>query len=178
MVLGCTSSRLRNHKNDNILDFYYNSCYKNKKWTSRSGKFFQGTEKQFVDSMKHDFDSINQIVVIKQFCWPYSVYGYVFPFKSQKGITFSKVGEDRDLQIHGERNSEDRLITMYYERIMDLLKSDSLEFYSVDNKKAKDPDDAYCTMSVIKVSKNGAKYEQKKYDFPNPISLRRKIFEH
>ena len=178
LIGSCISARVGDHKNSNILSFYYDSFYKNKKWTSRSGKFFQTTEKQFVDSLENKFDSTNQIVVIKQFCWPFSVHGYIFPYKDGKGINFSRVGENGQLQIYEEHNNDDELLTMYYERIITLLASDSLEFYSIDNKKARDPDDAYCTMSVIKVNKDGSKYEQTRYDFPNPVSLRRKIFKY
>ena len=147
--LSCVTSKYQDKKGDSgILEMYLK---KQRYGADSDGQALRVAEQKIVNKLGKEFDSAKSIIIIKEFCKPYNFSGFVYSGDIKKGRFFYQTQKFTELNFDGPSSVVEPI---FYNRIIDLLKKDSLGYYREINKSDFPADDEFCWLYVIYVGYN------------------------
>lgn len=168
--LSCVTGKIQNKKGYlNILEQYFKNQHYGK---GENGRAFREAEQKIVNKMEWEFDSAKSMIIIKELCRPYELSGYVYSDEVKKGNFFYQANQLAELKFYDPHSFVEPVL---YNRIMDLLKKDSLDYYKKVNDADLPADDEFCWLVVTYAVQNKNIYTEKRFVFNNPLALRSKI---
>ncbi|WP_143774459.1 hypothetical protein [Niastella vici] len=171
--LSCVTGKYESrNRTFNILDQYVKSQHYR---SDDDGRSLRIAEQKIANRFEKDFDSVKSIIVIKEYCSPYQLSGYVYSNDIQNGRFFYQTKRFAELNFEDPAYS---VAPIFYKRIIELLQKDSLEYYKKINDADFPADDEFCWLYVIKGAVDKNRYSEKKIVFNNPLALRRRIISY
>lgn len=165
----CMGSKEQAGVQNGILEKYYN---KQKYSNNDAGLFMKESEKIITAKLSPIFNNSSDIVIIKEFCDPYNLSGCITSLTSGQIEYFSREGKNKLINFGTTSYS---IAPIFYERILKLVRNDSLQYNKEINDKQSDANDESCWLYIISLARIKGRYAEKKITILHPLAFRRSI---